>query len=62
MISGLVVGFGETVATCPREAGRSTQTERVKPWAGGGTSPSCSNIAGTMWNCTSGTGSSSEVR
>ena len=53
-MNGLVVGSGETTATCPRLCGLSTQADSVKPCAGGGSRPSCSNIAETMWNWTSG--------
>ena len=61
-MNGLVVGSGETTATWPRLCGLTTQTDSVKPCAGGGSSPSCSNIAATMWNWTSGAARSSRVR
>ena len=53
-MNGLVVGSGETTATCPRLSGFSTHADSVKPCAGAGSRPSCAYIAETMWNCTSG--------
>ena len=56
-MNGFAVGSGVMTATIPRDCGLSTQTESVKPWAGGASRPSCSNTTGTMWNWTSGAGS-----
>ena len=38
-MNGLVVGSGETTATWPRLCGLTTQTDSVKPCAGGGQQP-----------------------